>query len=351
MADEKSEDPTPKRLADARKKGQVAHSKDVVAAAMTVVLFGYFWATWGDFVQRMTEILTFPPQFYELPFSEAAKYSLDLVMRMATNILVPVILITILVGIGANVAMVGGLLAFEAMKPSLDKINPAGGFKRLFAMKNLLEVALSAVKTVFLGVLLTIVVVDSIGVLIRAPVCGIECVQAAFGEVMTTIATYTIAAYVVLAAVDYFIKRKEHMKGLKMSKDEVKREYKESEGDPHIKGKRKQLMHELVMSDEVGAVRNASVVVTNPTHLAVALRYAEGETPVPMVVAKGENLNAERIMRIAREAGVPIMRDVPLARALHEQVAVDRYVPSDLLEPVAEVLRFVRELAERERPR
>lgn len=351
MSEEKTEDPTPKRLADARKKGQVAHSKDVVAAALTVALFGYLWVSWNGFVERMTELLVFPPQFYEMPFSQGIKYSFDLVIEMAVGILVPVILITVLVGIGANIAMVGGLLAFEAMKPSLDKISPVSGAKRIFSMKNLFELLLSTLKTVFIGVLLTIVLVQSVEILIKAPVCGIPCLQAAFSDLMTTIAVYTIAAYVILAAADLAFKKREHIKELKMSKDEVKREYKESEGDPHIKGKRKQLMHELLMSDEVGAVKNASVVVTNPTHYAVALRYEEGKTPVPMVVAKGENLNAERILELARRFGVPIMRDVPLARSLYEQVPLDRYVPAELLEPVAEVLRFVRDLAERERPR
>jgi type III secretion protein U len=283
-----------------------------------------------------------------MAFSEAVKYSLDLVLRMVVGILVPVIVITIIVGIGANVAMVGGLLAFEAMKPSLDKINPASGVKRIFSGKNLFELLKSTLKTVFIAVLLTIVIMDALGALIRAPVCGIPCLQVTFGQLMTTIAIYTIAAYVILAGADYAFQKHQHIKGLKMSKEEVKREYKESEGDPHIKSKRKQLAHELLMSDEVGAVKNSSVVVTNPDHFAVALRYVEGETPLPMVVAKGQNLNAERIIAIARQAGVPVMRDVQLARSLYEQVDLDRYVPSDLLEPVAEVLRFVRELAERE---
>ena len=348
MAEDKSEPPSHKRLADARKKGQVAQSKDVVTAALTVVIFAYFWATWGTFVQRMTEILTFPPQFYTMEFSQAVKYSLDLVVRMVVSILVPVIVLTIIVGIGANVAMVGGLLAFEAMKPSLDKLNPASGIKRIFSGKNLFELLKSTIKTVFIAILLTMVIIDAVGALIRAPVCGIPCLQITFAQLMTTIAMYTIAAFIILAGADYAFQKYQHIKGLKMSKEEVKREYKESEGDPHIKGKRKQLMHEMLMSDDVGAVKNSSVVVTNPEHFAVALRYVEGETPLPMVVAKGQNLNAQRIMTLARQFGVPIMRDVQLARSLYEQVELDRYVPSDLLEPVAEVLRFVRELAERE---
>src|SRR5689334_5985459 len=182
MAEEKTEPPTPKRLADARKKGQVAHSKDVVTAALTLTIFAYFWATWGTFVQRMTEILTFPPQFYEMPFGEAVAYSFDLVIKMVTTILVPVVVITILVGIVANVAMVGGILAFEAMKPSLDKINPASGVKRLFSVKNLFELLKSVIKTVFIAALLTMVIMGGVGALIRAPVCGIPCLQAAFGQ-------------------------------------------------------------------------------------------------------------------------------------------------------------------------
>jgi type III secretion protein U len=135
---------------------------------------------------------------------------------------------------------------------------------------------------------------------------------------------------------------------MKMSKDEVKREYKESEGDPLIKGKRKQLHHELVMSADAGAVRNASVVVTNPTRIAVALRYEKGKTPLPMVVAKGENLLARRIIEIAREEGIPVMENVPLARALFEEVEVERYIPAEMIEPVAEVLRWVQQLKQEE---
>jgi type III secretion protein U len=136
-----------------------------------------------------------------------------------------------------------------------------------------------------------------------------------------------------------------------MSKDDVKREYKESEGDPLIKSKRKALHQEMVMSGETQAVRKASVVVTNPTHIAVALRYESGETPLPVVVAKGENLVARRMVEIAREEGIPVMENVPLARELFETVGVDRYIPADLIEPVAEVLRWVRQLQARDEPR
>lgn len=345
---EKTEDPSPKKLRDARKKGQVAHSKDVVSAAMTVALFMYFWTMWSDFVERMKELLVFPPQFYKMAFSEAAKYAVDMGFEMVKAILVPVILITILVGIGANTAMVGVLFAGESIKPSLDKINPASGFKRIFGLKNVIDTLKSIIKIVFLSILLIIVIRGGIEALVRAPGCGMPCLQLALSELLTQTMIYTCFAFVVVGAADFAYQKYEHTKGLKMTKDEVKREYKESEGDPHVKGMRKQLMHELVMSDEGAAVRKSSVVVTNPTHIAVALRYESGQTPLPIVVAKGQNLNAKRIIEIAREAGVPIMENVPLARALFEEATLDQYIPSELIEPVAEVLRWVRELGQQQ---
>lgn len=343
---EKTEPPTPKKLRDARKKGQVAHSKEVVTAALTIALFGYFWASWNGFVQQMQEILVFPPQFYRMPFGAAVAYSFDIALKMVNAILVPVLLITVLVAIAANMAMVGVLFAFEGIKPSLDKINPASGIKKIFSLKNVIETLKSIIKTVFLTILLGLMIRDAIGPLVRAPECGIGCLATVMGDLMRTLVIYTSGAFIVLAAADFAWQKYKFTKDLKMSKDDVKREYKESEGDPHIKSKRKQLAHELIMSDQHGAVKKSSVVVTNPTHLAIALLYDQEKTPLPMVVAKGENLNAERIIAIAKEAGVPIMRNVELAHALYDQVEVDRYIPSELIEPVAEVLRWVRSLKE-----
>ena len=140
------------------------------------------------------------------------------------------------------------------------------------------------------------------------------------------------------------------MKEQKMTKDEVKREYKESEGDPHIKGKRKQLAQELAMADTEEKVKNASVVVTNPTHIAVALNYRENETPLPIVTAMGENLRARHIVNIAKKAGIPIMQNVPLARGLFETAQLNQYIPSEMIEPVVEVLIWLRELNQQETP-
>jgi type III secretion protein U len=345
---EKTEQPTPKKLRDARKKGNVAKSQEVVTAALTIALFGYFWATWGAFMERMEELLVYPPTFYEMPFSQAVKYSFDIGLAMVNAILVPIIALTIIVGIFANVFMTGVLFAGEGIKPSLDKINPVSGAKKIFGIKNLVENLKSIIKVVFLTILLTIVIVNAIRALVTAPSCGIPCLESVLAQLLKQTVIYTSAAFIIVAAADYAFQKAQHIKGLKMTKDEVKREYKESEGDPLIKSMRKALHQEMVMSGEAQAVRKASVVVTNPTHIAVALRYESGETPVPMVIAKGENLVARRMVEIAREEGIPVMENVPLARELFDNVGVDRYIPADLIEPVAEVLRWVRQLQARD---
>ena len=156
--------------------------------------------------------------------------------------------------------------------------------------------------------------------------------------------------YVVIALADFGYQRFAYKKDLMMSKDEVKREYKESEGDPHIKGHRKHLHQELMMSGMVEKTRKASVVVTNPTHFAVALYYDDDKTPLPIVLAKGADLIAKRMIEIAREEGIPVMQNIPLARALYANAQLDQYIPSDLLEPVAEVLRVVRQVAQGQSP-
>jgi type III secretion protein U len=170
----------------------------------------------------------------------------------------------------------------------------------------------------------------------------------AVGALLKQMIIYTALAYGVISFFDFGYQRWHHTKELMMSKDEVMREYKEMEGDPHVKSHRKALAQEIAMGEGVQRAAKASVVVTNPTHVAIALYYEEGDTPLPVVLAKGENLVAQRMVAVAEAAGVPVMQNVPLARALLETAPVDQYVPSELLESVAEILRVVRALRDKE---
>jgi type III secretion protein U len=156
----------------------------------------------------------------------------------------------------------------------------------------------------------------------------------------------TFIAYGVIAVFDFAYQRYSHIKGLMMSMDEIKQEYKQMEGDPHVKGHRRQLAQEIAMGEMVEKTRKASVVVTNPTHYAVALYYDEEETPLPIVLSKGQDLVAQQIVRVAKEEGIPVMQNVPLTRALMSTAEIDQYIPSELIEPVAEVLRALQRMAD-----
>ena len=164
------------------------------------------------------------------------------------------------------------------------------------------------------------------------------------GEAVNDLVLTAAGAFCVVAALDYLYQRYKYNQNHMMSKDEVKREYKESEGDPHIKSKRKQLHKEMLAQNSLDNVRKAKVLVTNPTHYAVALDYEKDRTPLPLILAKGEGVLARRMMEVAKQEGIPIMRNVPLARALYRDGTENAYIPKDLIGPVAEVLRWVQSL-------
>ena len=183
--------------------------------------------------------------------------------------------------------------------------------------------------------------------LFQIPKGGLGAMWGVIGSAVGELLLYSAGAFAIVAVLDYLYQKykwtHEHM----MSIDEVKREYKDTEGDPQIRGQRKQLYRELMNQNALGNVRRAKVLVTNPTHYAVALDYDEEKTPLPVILAKGEGALAQRMIEVAKEEGIPIMRNVPLARALYSEGVENNYVPRDLLEPVAEVLRWVKSL---ERP-
>lgn len=259
--------------------------------------------------------------------------------------MLPFVLIVLVVGMFSEFLQVGVVLAFEKLKPSAKKLNVMSNLKNIFSKKNLVELLKSIIKIAFLSVLVTLVVRDALPELMAVPHSGLAGLEAGVGGMMRALIVNIAVAYVVISLADFVWQRMQYRKGLMMSKEDIKQEFKEMEGDPHIKHKRKHLHQEMVMHGAVASTRKASVLVTNPTHLAVAIYYEPDETPLPVVLAKGEGALAEQMMRAAREAGVPVMQNIPLARALMASALPDQYIPSELIEPVAEVLRLVRKLA------
>lgn len=338
---EKTEQPTPKKERDARQKGQVARSQEVVTTASLMSAIAYLWFSWDIIFNRLVSVMDQIAGLYDVDFQTAAFLGMAIVFDEAVAILAPLLAIVLVADIFANYLQFGTVFAGENVKAKLENISVIKGFGRIFSKKQLFEVFKSIVKIVFLSALLFLVVRDALGPYLNSVPCGMTCIIDVTGKVMAQTLLWAALAFVIVAVADFVFQRKQHTKSLMMSKEDVKREYKESEGDPIIKGQRKQLAQEMAMNDGGERAKKATAVVINPTHFAVAIQYDADIHPLPIVVAKGRNLYAHYLRGQAESAGVPIFRNVPLTRSLFADTDVDQYVPDELFDVIAEILIWV----------
>lgn len=343
---EKTEQPTDHKIRKAREDGQVAKSKDFTQALLFGALFGYALTTAGDTMRRFGEMLSLPAQLYGMDFRDAAATATTGLVRLGAEILAPYVLLVLVIGIFGEALQTGLLVSFKALAPKGDKLNPVTNLQQMFTMKNLMEFVKSCLKVVFLTFLVFFVVRDSLDTMTKLPLAGIGAAGLALGEMMRLLTINTFVCFGAIALLDLVWQRYQYIKGLMMSMEEIKQEYKQMEGNPHMKSHRKELAREIALGDMVENTRKASVVVTNPTHVAVGLYYEEGKTPLPVVVSKGEGHVAEAIRKVAEEEGIPILQNIPLARALLAQGQLNQFIPSELIEPVAELLLALRKVAE-----
>ena len=346
MSAEKTEQPTPKKLRDAREKGQVAKSKEVSGTFGFLLVIATLWFMSDDYINTIQEMVILPSTVYNETFEEAFKIVTMGILTKSIELLIPLVGVTLLGAIIGNVMQFGFLLAGESIKPDIKKISPIGGFKKIFAMKNLMEFFKSVVKIVFLSIVVYYVIKGSLGDMVDMPYCGSSCILPITGILLKKLLIYAIAAFVVIAVLDFMFEKQQFTKQNKMSKDEVKREHKESEGSPEIKGKRKEIHQEIL--NEAENTKKSDVVIKNPTHLAIGLHYSQDKTPLPVVTVKGRGGRARFIIKIAEKEGIPILENVPLAHALFD-TDIASYIPSELIEPVAEVFRWVEDLKEQEK--
>lgn len=344
MAGDKTEQPTMKHLRDAKEQGQVAKSQEIPTTAVIMAVFGYVWIGYDFIVDSISKLMLSAIAGVGESFGAALTWLVRDAFLTFAKITIPVVLLAAFAGCVGHLAQNGLFFAWKAATPSLKKLNPKQWFSKVFSMRNLVEFLRSILKIAVVCIVFYMVFMDALPLILRLPGHGLAAVRVALGQVMRGTAMYVLVAFSFIAALDWFFQRYQFLKEHRMSKEDIKNEYKEQEGDPHIKGKRKQLHQEMAMNDQAQAVRKADVLVTNPTHLAIAIAYDAEKTPLPLILAKGEGLLAERMMKIAEEEGIPIMRNVPLAHGLWEQGKELQYIPSSLIEPVAEVLRWLRDL-------
>ncbi len=343
--DEKTEQATPRRREDSRKKGQVAKSQELSSVFIIltgVVALGIFYnnlltgfagAFQYNFSKLGTEIT--PTNFYELFLTNG---------NTLIGILAPVLLMLAVVAILINIAQVGFMISLESIQPKLEKLNLLKGLKRIFSMRTLFNFFRDSIK---IAIIATIVYFTYKSEMVNfIPLADQELGQMItfMGKTALKIVLRASLALLFLAALDYAYQKYEHEKSMKMTKQEVKDEMKQMDGDPMIKMRIKRIQREMARQRMLQEVETADVVVTNPTHLAVALKYDSDNMAAPMVVAKGQRLIAQKIKEVAKEAGVPVVENKPLAQALYKSVEVGMAIPAKLFKAVAEVLAYVYKL-------
>jgi type III secretion protein U len=333
----KTEQPTPKRLRDARKKGQVAKSREIVSTLLLFSISLYFWFSWPYQVERFKEMILLPANFYQTPFEEALKDLVELLFVEATCLVLPLIGLVIAVGLLGNLLQFGLLFAVEPILPKIEKINPINGIKKLFSTRTAIEAAKSIFKVALIAILLFFVIKNSLPVFVNLPYRDIGCLADVTSALTRQIVIYLMPGFFIIAVLDYFFQRIQYTKDNKMTKEEVKKEYKDMEGDPIIKGQRKELHQQLAMENTLQTVKYATILITGP-RIAVALWYKKEKTVLPVILVIGKNILAKRMMDVAQTGRVPIIEDPALSQSLAEQGVAEQYIPTEFAQATATVL-------------
>jgi flagellar biosynthetic protein FlhB len=348
MAGDKSEQPTPKRMNEARKKGQVFKSRDFIQSLLFITAAAVLAAGGPTYFTELSDLMK---QFFQPDMMRGDMPMNAMLSRMGfawSKFLVlsaPLLGALVVAAVAANFVQVKALFAAEIIKPKFEKLNPLAGFKNIFfSSRTYIELVKNLIK---FGVIFW-VLYSSIKGSMRdiIPIASMRLDQTASlaGSLISSLLYKVGVVFLILGGADYMIQKKLHMKNMMMSKEEVKQEYKEQEGDPHVKHMRKHLFEQLMHESVAHNVPKATAVIANPTHLAIALRYDEAAMQAPTVTAKGQDSMAVRIIDIAKQHKVPVVRNIGLAHTLFD-LEIGHEIPEDMYEAVAEILNFVYQLA------
>jgi flagellar biosynthetic protein FlhB len=340
---EKTEKATPRKRQEVRKKGQVAKSADMNAAFLMLVVFfvllfsGQMWQNTLSSIFRQSFQHYF---FVDLTVDSVQKMFVEIIRQLLV-IVGPVFLAAIVAAIFANFVQIGFLFTTEPLQMKLSKLDPIQGFKRIFSLRSIVELLKSVLKILFVGVVTFSVLWFRLDEILLLSHKSVQAIFLTLGDLTIKMGLYASAALLFLALLDYMYQRFDFEKNIRMSKQDIKDEYKKTEGDPLIKSRIKQKQREMAMRRMMQEVPKADVVITNPTHFAVALKYDEQQMDAPMVIAKGVDYIARKIKEIAKEHDIVVVENRPLARALYEQTEIGMVIPEQFFKAVAEILAYV----------
>jgi flagellar biosynthetic protein FlhB len=350
--EDKTEQATPQHRQESRKKGQVARSTDVTSAFVLLAglmavraagpsMSGQLASAMARFLGQSSSLAVSPEGVRAL-FVDAA-----MVFFRVTG---PLLGAVALAGVVGNVAQVGFMFATQPLAPDFNRMNPVAGLGRMFSARSAVELAKSVLKVAVVGWVVWAFLRNEQNTVISLGVVDPSQATRLAGDLVWRLCMRACTVLVVIASADYLYQRFQFEKSIRMTKQEVKEEFKRSEGDPLVKSQFRQRHRQMAMQRMMQDIPKADVVVTNPTHIAVALRYDSAKMAAPVVVAKGKRLIAERIKQIAKENRVPLVENKPVARALYKMADVGHPVPVDLYQAVAEILAFVYRLRHGARP-
>lgn len=341
----KTEEATPRKLDDARKKGDVAKTQDLasvmaLAAAIGVILWAGGWLS-INLAEDLVPFIASPHQMLGMLESGGGAE----IARWAIMALAPalglVMAATMVAGAGGNLVQSGLLWSPDKLKPDWSRVSPLKGFGRIFGPDGIVQFVKTLLKVIATGAICWWVLKPHAEELAQMASLGPAAMLPATLKIAGALMAAILAFMTLIAGLDWLWQRYRFAEKMKMTREELKEDFKQSEGDPHVRARQKQLRIERSRRRMMAAVPEATVVIMNPTHFAVALKYDAGETPAPMCVAKGVDSLALKIRAVAEEAGVPVIEDAPLARALYATVDIDQTIPRAHYEAVAKVLGFV----------
>jgi type III secretion protein U len=349
---EKTEKATPKKLKDAKKKGQIAKAQDLPAAftfmASVAVVLGLatiLYHQMADFMVMTFRAVSNPDLGTTIL---AFFYKANEVIFLAS---IPILGTVAAIGVTVTFLAVGPVFAPEVFKFDIKKFNPVENLKAKFKLKTLVELLKSIAKIGLASYLIYQVMMKSLPVLTQTVSLPIVGALLVFNAFLMEVVVKVGLLFLVIAIADFIYQKKSFAKEMMMEKFELKQEFKNTEGDPHIKGKRRQISQEIAYQDgPSGSVRRAQAVITNPTHLAIAIGYDREIDPAPYILTMGQDLLAERIIKLAEQYNVPVLRNIPLAHALWNEGEVDEYVPEETYKALAAILNWLNEGMESEIP-
>ena len=343
---ERTEKATPYRRRKSREEGKVAKSAELNSAVLVMVGFSSLFLLGPTFSGQMLDIVKH--LLANAPSIAAADPTFTKIfgdsMLKFFAVLAPIFAVMLVVGVGTNVAQVGFKITPKSLEPKLDKLDITKGLKRLFSVRSGVSLVRDTLKLFFVGVIGYYAIESEFESFFLLPDMSPAQVAIAMGRMAMIVALKIGAAMLVLAVLDYAYQRYEFEKSIKMSKQDIKDEYKNTEGSPQVKARIRQIQRETSRKRMMDSVAEADVVITNPTHLAIALKYDPEISPAPLVLAKGERLIAQKIKQIALDHHIPVIEDKPLARALFKTADIGQAIPAALYRAVAEVLAYVYKL-------